>query len=147
MKQLVCLVFLFLTMILKAQWVCMQFSIKDQDGRPVESASITVETAEKRTLPYASKKFKTMIIRTDKNGLASERFMCWDGHVIVSVEASGYYGKTLRDLSFKTNYDMRARETVFLEKEKTINYSDEYIQCSEVVGFKIIDESNPTMFG
>lgn len=121
MKQLVCLVFLFLTMILKAQWVCMQFSIKDQDGRPVESASITVETAEKRTLPYASKKFKTMIIRTDKKGLASERFMCWDGHVIVSVEASGYYGKTLRDLSFKTNYDMRARETVFLEKEKKVD--------------------------
>lgn len=121
MRHLISIAFMLMVPLLRAQLVGMQFSVKDPKGNPIGSATITLETAEKRILPFAAKKFKTLKCRTDENGVASERFFCWDGHVIATVVAPGYYSRTLRDLSFKTDFDTRTKETVFLEKEKTVN--------------------------
>lgn len=106
---------------LRAELVSFQFSVTDYDGRPIQGATIALETARKRILPYARAEYTEFSCTTDKNGLASERFFCWDGHVIATVVAPGYYSRTLRDLSFKTDFDTRTKETVFLEKEKIVN--------------------------
>lgn len=120
MKTILLFLGVFLSPVCFGELVCLRFSVTDYDGRPIQGATIALETAKKRILPYARAEYKEFSCTTDKEGLAAERFFCWDGKVLCTVSAEGFYPERIRDVGFKTNYDRKNKETVFLEDEKHV---------------------------
>ena len=120
MKRHLIILMLFCAISLRAELVSLRFSVADYDGHPIQGAKISLETTKKRSLPYARTEYKEFSCTTDKQGLADERFFCWDGRVLCSVKAAGYYDEDLPDVVYRTNYDVRKKETVFLEDRKTL---------------------------
>ena len=87
MRPLISIVLILMVPMLRAEWVGMQFSVSAPCGKPIESATITLETAEKRMLPYAAKKFKTLKCQT--------HFCAWRWCVCFERDLPGIYAYRL----------------------------------------------------
>lgn len=103
-----------------AELVSLDIKVSDLDGRPIERAEVNMATKKKRALPYENVGYKGFSSKTDNDGFLSERFFCCDGRVLCSVKAEGYYDEDLPDIVYRTNYDVRKKETVFLEDRKAL---------------------------
>lgn len=103
-----------------AELVSLRVSVVDYEGAPVEGATVSLATAEKRIVPYAKTDYKEWTCKTDAKGFTRDSFLCWDGRIFCNVSADGYYSEEISDVSFKTNYDRKRGVTIFLEKEKDI---------------------------
>ena len=114
------LLFALMPVLVFAELVSLDVKVSDLDGRPIANAEVNMATKKKRTLPYENVGYKEFSSKTDNDGFLSERFFCWDGRVLCSAKATGYYDEDLPDVVYRTNYDVRKKETVFLEDRKTL---------------------------
>ena len=105
---------------LLAELVNIDFHVTDYDDNPLPDVNIKYYTDGKLIAPYASTKRKRMFCKTEQDGKASDRFLCWDGEVDCYFKKDGYYPVSVRRVSYGSNYDIETDRTTFATNRQSV---------------------------
>ena len=119
MKLIVLILSCVGTCFANAELVKMDFEVRDMQGRPIEGALVKMRMNEQPSFPYKETPIKVVSCVTDKDGMASKEFSCWEGYVTCSFSAEGYYEDEVKDV-FRTSYDEDTKQIVFSENYKKV---------------------------
>ena len=85
--------------------VRVNVKVKDDAGMPVKNAVVSAGTRRDRVDLWtnSSPEYRSVIEKTDKNGVASLVFPCYSGHFRLAVSSDGYYTEVPGKFSLKTS--------------------------------------------
>lgn len=101
--------------------VSLNIFVHDELGRGVEGARIALETPKKTEVLYQKTEYHSFTCETGSDGKATKCFSCYDGEVLCTVSADGYYGEDLPRIQFKVRYDAEKRRYEFTEKSRSVD--------------------------